>query len=201
MINITLPQANSLYHSANIILILGAFLVLLGTIVAIWSGGIRERFADERLSNNEAETERAKADAAQANARAAEVNLELAKLQAPRSLTDEQATRIIAKLKPFAGQQFKVTAFWDIKESLSCGSNIYHASWGGVEIFKPVSGTVLLGGVVGVLVYVNPRADGKTKDAANSLASALNIEGISAELRAENADPNNIININVGTKS
>jgi hypothetical protein len=88
MLNISLPLANALYNGANGLLILGAFFVLLGTIVAIWSGGIRERFANERLSNNEVATATAKADAARANERAAEATLKL--MQADANLLSEQ---------------------------------------------------------------------------------------------------------------
>ena len=59
MFEMTLSRANTFYNIANAALVLGAMLVLLGTIVAIWTGGIRERFGDERLSNNETETARA----------------------------------------------------------------------------------------------------------------------------------------------
>jgi hypothetical protein len=113
MIDLSLPQANAVYNTANVVLILGAFLVLLGTIVAIWTGGIRERFGNERLSNNETETARAKADAAKADAHAAEVNLELAKLKAPRTLGGEQQQRLVSQLRPFSGQTFSFTVVPD----------------------------------------------------------------------------------------
>jgi hypothetical protein len=58
-----------------------------------------------------------------------------------------------------------------------------------------------MGGVAGVLVYVNPGADEKTKDAANSLVSALSTENITADLRLKNSPtPENEIAINVGAK-
>ena len=46
MFDITLPKANLIFNLANIALIVGAVLVAIGTIAAIWAGGIRDRFAD-----------------------------------------------------------------------------------------------------------------------------------------------------------
>jgi len=50
----------------NLALIFGAFLVLAGTWLTIWTGGQKERYADERLSGNEVQTQTAKAEAAKA---------------------------------------------------------------------------------------------------------------------------------------
>src|SRR5471032_2191246 len=81
MMNLSQQVANTIFNVANIALITGAALVLAGTITAIWTSGIRERYADERISNNEAKTatanaqaELAKADAARANESAAVAN-------------------------------------------------------------------------------------------------------------------------------
>ena len=53
MFDISLPAANAIYGLSNAILVLGALFVLLETIGAIWSGGVRERFSDERIHTNE----------------------------------------------------------------------------------------------------------------------------------------------------
>jgi hypothetical protein len=61
---------------------------------------------------------------------------------------------------------------------------------------------MMLGGVVGVLVWTHPDAGESTKKAAASLIDALNAEGIEATPRLQN--PKNaktdMININVGAK-
>jgi hypothetical protein len=59
-----------------------------------------------------------------------------------------------------------------------------------------------LGEVAGVLVYVHPIADERTKKAADSLVSALTKEGIHSEVRKQNApnNPSNKLHINVGKK-
>jgi hypothetical protein len=68
MFNLSQGAADAMFGWANIILIVGAALVLIGTMGAIWTGGIRERYAAERRSTNEAKTAQALADAAKANA-------------------------------------------------------------------------------------------------------------------------------------
>jgi hypothetical protein len=65
------------------------------------------------------------------------------------------------------------------------------------------TGSALLGGVVGVLVWIHPEADEPTKKAAESLVAALLKEGIEAELRMQNpanTPKHNRISLNVGSK-
>lgn len=206
MFNISLPQANALYNIANIVLILGAFLVLLGTIIAIWTGGIRERFADERMSNNETETARAKADAAQADAHAAEVNLELAKLKAPRTLGGEQQSRLVTKLKPFAGQTFSLNVVADTEPiSLMSMIETVLASAGWVNIPSQI-GDVQVGGAgmaygTAVELQMPPVGNPEAWERAKLFASALTAEGIVAKATLNPAlkDPQ-AINVMVGRK-
>lgn len=86
MWNISSPLADSLFSWSNVVLIIGAALVFIGTIGSIKMAAIREHFADIRISDNEratkgaiAESDVAKADAAKANERAAELEREAAK--------------------------------------------------------------------------------------------------------------------------
>ena len=72
--DISQPFADALFGWSNVLLTLGAFLVFVGTIGVIWTGGVRERYADERVSRNEAETATAKANAATATENAANAN-------------------------------------------------------------------------------------------------------------------------------
>ena len=103
MFNVTEPLANTLFAWSNVVLIAGAAAVLIGTIGAIAMGSAKEQFASERISANEAETSRAKADAetakegaAQANARALEAQVALATIRAPRTLTVPQQAALMA---------------------------------------------------------------------------------------------------------
>jgi hypothetical protein len=102
MWEITSARADALFDLSNLILILGAVAVLVGTIGSIKMGGIREQFSNERISSTEGETARAQ--------------LELERLKAPRSLSDEQIARIKEKISPFAGQQFGAITYWNVKE-------------------------------------------------------------------------------------
>jgi hypothetical protein len=121
---------------------------------------------------------------------------------ADRKLTDEQVSQIAERVKPFLGQQYEVTTYWDDAECMAIAGRIYDAlTLGGWEYLKPVRAEMLLGGVVGVLVYVNPKADDKTQNAAATLIAALNDNHIDAGLREQNdPTPNNKIHLNLGTK-
>ena len=109
MFDIPLPLANAVYNTANVFVIIGAVLVAIGTIAAIWSGGVKERFADERISQNEADTSRANADAATANERAASLENEA-----------EQARLETERLKQqFAWRRLNETQFRTMVDNLS----------------------------------------------------------------------------------
>ncbi|MFH2210661.1 MAG: hypothetical protein ABIJ01_03385 [Pseudomonadota bacterium] len=91
--------ADTLFGWSNAALTVGAFLVLVGTIGVFWTGGIRERYADERISKNEAETAAAKATAAVANEHAASANertevLRQSNLEVQRQLEKERIDRL-----------------------------------------------------------------------------------------------------------
>lgn len=97
--DITQTLADALFGWSNAALTAGAFLVLVGTVGVFWTGGIRERYADERISNNEAETATARATAALANARAANANertevLRQSNLDVQRQLEKERMERL-----------------------------------------------------------------------------------------------------------
>ena len=66
MFNVSLPVADAVFTWANVVLVVGAVLALVGTAAVFWSTGIRERYADERIAANEAETAKAKAETARA---------------------------------------------------------------------------------------------------------------------------------------
>jgi hypothetical protein len=84
LFNLSQHAADEVFGWANVTLVMGSMLVLAGTAVAIWASGIREQYANERISKNEAET-------ADANKRAAEANAELA-LTNERVMTERRLT-------------------------------------------------------------------------------------------------------------
>jgi hypothetical protein len=118
---------------------------------------------------------------------------------ADRQLSDQQISQIADRVKPFAGQQFQVVTYWDIKECVAIANRIYEGlTLGGWQFIKPEGGRWLMAGIAGVQIYVNPKTDDKTKGAAKALSDALNAAKIDAELRDENSpEANNMINLNV----
>jgi hypothetical protein len=137
--------------------------------------------------------------------RAASAERESAKLTnrfADRTLTDAQLVAIADKLKPFVGQEFEFSVYWDLREPMALANRILAAlNLAGWTYIRPGKGW-LLGGVSGVTVYVHHDAVERTRRAADSLAAALNAEGIPAEFKTESdpGHPDNKINIMIGTK-
>src|ERR1700744_3327073 len=80
MFDSSLESTNFWFNFFNGALILGAFLVAIGTAGAIKTAATKERDADERIASNEAETERAKADSAIAQKETARSNERIAEL-------------------------------------------------------------------------------------------------------------------------
>jgi hypothetical protein len=122
---------------------------------------------------------------------------------ADRTMTDAQVKAIADTIKPFAGQEFQITTFWQLKEPLAITQRIFHAlNFAGWQYIKPASPEFLLEAMAGIQVYVHPVADERTKKAADSLVSILTKEGIDSELRQLNdpKNPSNKLYINVGTK-
>jgi hypothetical protein len=143
---------------------------------------------------------------AQADERAANAEKETAKLTqrfAARNLSEVQIKAIADKIRPFAGQEFDVTPYWDLKESMAIAnritSGLQYAGWSYVA---PKQYGFMLGGIAGVQVWVHPTADDKVKNAANALIAALNEQGIESELRQQNPanPPDPKLHLNVGTK-
>jgi hypothetical protein len=106
MWEISLPLADRLFTLSNAVLIIGAAMVLIGTIGAIVLSGVREQFSNARISDNEtktalavAESDTAKQGAAEANARALEAQLALTKYRSGRSLLPEQHKILFEALK------------------------------------------------------------------------------------------------------
>jgi hypothetical protein len=211
MWEISSPLADRLFAVSNAVLIIGAAMVLIGTIGAIALSGIREQFSNGRLSDNEtktalaiAESDTAKKGAAEANARALEAQLALEKFKAPRVLADEEVQAIAEKLKPFSGQEFQIVTYWEMQEPLAFANQIYAAlDLAGWKYIKLERATVMLGGTEGVQVWTHPNADEEVKKAADALTTALTGADVVAVVhKFQNVEnpKDNKINLNVGTK-
>ncbi|CAE6830354.1 hypothetical protein R69776_06580 [Paraburkholderia nemoris] len=100
MFDITLLKANFIFNLANIALIVGAVLVAIGTITAIWAGGIRDRFADERTQANEARTAIAREEAARANENTEKLKESNLILQAAADRERAERLKLEARIAP-----------------------------------------------------------------------------------------------------
>jgi hypothetical protein len=203
MHDLSLQAANAMFNGANIAVIVGSVLVLIGAIAIFWSVGIKERYADERASKNEADTANANARAAEADKRAAEATLQVAqaneriaelnkaaetarletlKIQqrlAPRTLTHEQIEGLTTALKPFSGQ--KLNAMWkEDPERIQLGSAICGALAAAGWVLATSLGEDANRIGVGILVEVASDADARSKAAATALANALKGANLSA---------------------
>jgi hypothetical protein len=194
MWNIAPSLADSLFAWSNAILVVGAAAVLIGTIGSIKMSGIRERYADLRISENERAT-------AQANASASQAQLELTKLKAPRSITDGQIATIREKMRAFSGQPFGMITYWNLDEPTKFTQRLGNdalvaAGW---HFMKAERFEALIGVVTGIEVELSDDADESFKKAASGLVAALEAEGIPATLRSEPAYKA-LIKIQVGMK-
>jgi hypothetical protein len=196
----------------------------ISAIVGYQISDISQSEADQRIADANARGEEARAEAAQANERAAmaeersaEANLELARMKAPRALTAEQQNRITEKIMPFAGKQFDVAIppgdpepfmLMEVIEAAVRAANWVQRDWidkvlGALKLIR--SGRAEVGNVsaIGVLIEVDQSRLTELKEAAETLASALNDEGIPAlatvgtATKAANADA---IHILIGKK-
>lgn len=94
MLNLSIDSANQLYGWSNIALVVGAVAVLAGTIGVIWATSIRDRDADQRITQNEADTALAKSAAAQANEEAAKANERAEQARTRSAEANEKAAAI-----------------------------------------------------------------------------------------------------------
>lgn len=136
-----------------------------------------------------------------ANARAEEAQLALQQLKAPRSLTDDAARALKVALKPFEGQPWTMTTFWDLKEPLDFATMLYEPLNGaGWKYDNSGSKRLLPDGLSGVQVLVHPQADMKVKAAAMALVAALNRHNFNAAFKLESIVDIDKVQINVGSK-
>jgi hypothetical protein len=118
-------------------------------------------------------------------------------------LTDAQVKSISDAVRPFAGQEFDVTPYWDITESLAIANRIAGALVaGGWKYVAPEKSGFMLGGIPGVQVWTHPTADDKVKRAALSLLMVLNREGIESVAKTQNSanPPDSKLHLIVGSK-
>jgi hypothetical protein len=134
MFDLSHETANGIFDVAIIALIVGAALVLLGAITALWTSGIRQRYENELVSKYAADTaaanasaESARADSARASLLAEQETVARLRLEArlaDRTLTPEQQTRLVDQMSPFRGQTVDVIILTDSSETKNFGNAI-----------------------------------------------------------------------------
>jgi hypothetical protein len=135
--------------------------------------------------------------------------LELAKLKAPRLLTEEQQARIVGQIKTFSGQQYSALVaagldtwpFWTVLDSTLKTAGWKRVPPPGLAVGDPPAG-IPLSPEPGISIMFAPSRATDIGAAARALGVALVAEGIAT---AVGADPNmeqraTVVSIAIGIK-
>jgi hypothetical protein len=166
-----------------------------------------------RAAGLEKQAEQLRRDTADANARALEAKLELAKFKLDRTLSDDQKSRIIGKLKAFAGQQYVLSVSTD-QEALrfvriSLGPVFNSAGWvklppKGTVSIPEIDAAINVAGEPGVRMQIAQirRDDPELNKRIFAVAAALGAEGIDATpaMTPDMDDTPAVIQIRIGSK-
>lgn len=194
----------------NGVLFIGALLVTIGTWGTIKTAGIKERFPDERIATNEAETRRSIADSdpakegtakaneriadlstqaeklrkdtAEANARALEAQLALEKIKSVRTIPATEIPRFVAALSKFEGTNAVIYVASDALEP-----NVLAGVLGGIlkqaKWDAPSYVWSGIGAVVGIIVIGKPDAIAEVGPTCATLVGLLNSVGLDAAIQ------------------
>jgi hypothetical protein len=126
--------ANAIYSVGSGLVVISALIGVLGAIGVFWGGGVRDRFARMRLSDNTTATAKANAEASRANERAASLEkdaanarLELERLkekQRPRTINESTRKDLVARLSAGAKGPVIVQSDWTDTEAKSFAEQI-----------------------------------------------------------------------------
>lgn len=203
MFGLDLDTWNTVMVSSLGVAAIAAVVVGVSTAIIIKLQKQAELESNERIASLVTQGDELRKDTAEANARASEAQLALERYRAPRELTSEQQGRIVSALRKFAGQEYEITTFWDLKEPLAFAESLNRllqiAGWKFVSDGKR---GFILGGLAGVQVWMHPDADTPVKEAVNGLIEALKAEQVETSLKLQNPQnpKSNKIALNVGTK-
>jgi hypothetical protein len=217
MFNMSSEAANFWFNVANVVLLIGAALIVVGTYGVFKFGSIKEHLSDERISANEAQTARANADAELAKRetialklRAADAELQLAKFKAPRNLTSEQQKSVAMAIQSFSGQKYcalvppagtDTEILWTSLDAALTSAGWLRIDPPGLMVGNPPAG-VAINAAPGVYIGVAPSRRVQIGPAAQALVKALDSEGIIAQagLDAEAEKDAGTIRIVIGLK-
>jgi hypothetical protein len=149
-----------------------------------------EAIMADRVAKSELET-------AIAKQRAAEAALELARLKAPRALTDAQANEISRSIAQFSGQEYELATIMGGAEPSAFAERIAEvlnaAHWKSTDS----EGLRNIFGNRGISVLYHPKSGARTRDAASTLTKAIASCGISVALETDESTPANRVRIEV----
>lgn len=185
---------------------IAAFVTVAFLFIQFWSSSVRDQYADKERLQLKSDTAKANERAAQANARAAEAGrsagdatlkaaqaneraakaeLELAKYKAPRWLDDKQVGQLVHSLSRFKGARFRILTYPEDPECVGIAERVGQAirdraGW----VFVPWErGTMIVGVVTGMQVFISNDAPSEQREAAEALVKAIAGEGLQIELR------------------
>jgi hypothetical protein len=152
-----------------------------------------------------AAAESTKGDLAKITALLAQENdlrAKIEKLTKPRELSDAQWDEVGRAIKPFAGQEYLIIPYWEMKESHNLADHINNTLVSAGWSYKPPKTYMALVGVIaGVIVNVDSKASPKTKAAAKALRDCLSAHGIeTSEESGSGSDHPDMLDITVGAK-
>lgn len=90
--------ANRINSAAQIMTVIGALFALVGTIAAVWSGGIKEQYSNEKIQQNKVQSEVAIAETAKANAETEKAREQIAFLSSKAEQAKLEQERLKAQL-------------------------------------------------------------------------------------------------------
>jgi hypothetical protein len=157
------------------------------------------------------EADTARASIAAANARAAEAQLALEKLKTPRSLTPDQQSRIVSKIRKFAPQEYALavgpgsepSAFLAALDKVLSNANWVKVPPFGMITVQTAVGPAASNSLSGVRIQVASSKEPELREAVVALLAALaseNIEADAAQSPTEMTSRPTAIQIVVGIK-
>jgi hypothetical protein len=209
----------SLFGIGEVAVVVGVMVEGLADGGIFLASGKLQMIQEMELECMQLETAQANARAAEANQKAQEAVLELARLTAPRALTQEQRGRIVDKLKQYSGTEYDITVSTSDPEILGFVFTIElvlsTAGWteldwkgNGEGLVRSEGERIIRDGVsvtnvvIGVLTEQPPKLCGF----AQALADALADEGVDAITQrhtrhAQSSTNANAIHIMIGRKT
>jgi hypothetical protein len=169
MWNISSGTADFLFSLSNVVLIIGAAAVLIGTIGSIKMASVREYFADLRLSENERETSKANLQAQELKAS----NLILEAKLAPRRIDSLKEVIIARLMEAHRGKSVGVESYQLDTEAAVLGRQILNA----LSLARIRRAESLMTRVGSGSIAIGIHVTGKDSDLVKALVGALKAVG------------------------